>query len=178
VSRASCTSLGSALSDDKVPGSLRDWLSRWWPLSSATPGTRAEVGSTRDAAWADVVRRVTRGLAVAVDYGHLRESRPPLGTIRSYRGGREVDVVPDGSCDLTAHVAVDSVADRVGGVVRRQRDVLRELGVDGQRPPAGLADRDPAAFLERLASASQSAELTRAGGLGDFWWVVSRAVGA
>jgi SAM-dependent MidA family methyltransferase len=171
-------SLGSALSDTAVPASILDWVTRWWPLSSAAPGTRAEVGSTRDAAWSDVVRRVRRGLAVAVDYGHFRETRPPLGSLRSYREGREVDVVPDGSCDVTAHVAVDSVAERVGGVVRRQRDVLRELGVSGQPPPAELATSDPAAFLERLTVASQSAELTRAGGLGDFWWVVSPAVGA
>ena len=136
-------SLGSALSDTAVPASIRDWVGRWWPLTSATPGTRAEVGSTRDAAWSDVVRRVRRGLAVAVDYGHLRETRPPLGSLRSYRGGREVDVVPDGSCDVTAHVAVDAVADRVGGVVRRQRDVLRELGVMGQQPPADLSDHRP-----------------------------------
>lgn len=170
-------SLGSALSHDTVPASLRTWVDRWWPLSSASPGTRAEVGTTRDAAWSDVVRRVNGGLAVAVDYGHLRDTRPPLGSLRSYRNGREVGVVPDGSCDVTAHVAVDAVADRVRGVVRRQRDVLRELGVSGDQPSADLASTDPAAFLERLAAASQSAELTRAGGLGDFWWVVSPAVG-
>jgi SAM-dependent MidA family methyltransferase len=170
-------SLGSPLTHDAVPVSIRHWVERWWPLSGAPPGTRAEVGSTRDAAWSDVVRRLSRGLAVAVDYGHLRETRPPLGSLRSYRGGREVDVVPDGSCDVTAHVAVDSVAARVGGVVRRQRDVLRELGVDGRTPPADLARTEPAAFLERLETASRSAELTRAGGLGDFWWVVSHAVG-
>jgi hypothetical protein len=86
--------------------------------------------------------------------------------------------VPDGSCDVTAHVAVDAVADRVGGVVRRQRDVLRELGVTGRHPPLRMAASDPADFLARLATASQSAELTRAGGLGDFWWVVSGPVGA
>jgi SAM-dependent MidA family methyltransferase len=169
-------SLGSALSDTTVPGSIREWVGRWWPLSSTAPGTRAEVGSTRDAAWSDVVRRVSRGLAVAVDYGHLSKTRPPLGSLRSYREGREVDVVPDGSCDVTAHVAVDAVAERVDGVVRRQRDVLRELGVTGKQPPADLAATDPAAFLERLAAASHSAELTRVGGLGDFWWVVSRVV--
>ena len=125
-----------------------------------------------------MVRRVTRGLAVAVDYGHLRQNRPSLGSLRSYRAGREVDVVPDGSCDVTAHVAVDAVAARVGGVVRRQRDVLRELGVDGRPPSADLAASAPETYLHRLSAASQRAELTRAGGLGDFWWVVSRPAGA
>ncbi len=63
-------SLGSPLDHDTVPASLRAWVERWWPLAAHEPGTRAEVGTTRDAVWADVVRRVTRGMAVAVDYGH------------------------------------------------------------------------------------------------------------
>ncbi len=29
------------------------WLERWWPLAGAAPGTRAELGGTRDAAWAE-----------------------------------------------------------------------------------------------------------------------------
>jgi SAM-dependent MidA family methyltransferase len=167
-------SWGSALTDAAVPPSVSTWLDRWWPLDAREPGLRAEVGSTRDAAWSEVVGRVTRGLAVAVDYGHTRETRPPLGTLRSYRDGHQVDVRPDGSCDVTAHVAVDAVADRVGGVVRRQRDVLRALGVTGRRPAGRLADEDPAAYLRDLQAAGAAAELTEPGGLGDFWWVLSR----
>ena len=41
------------------------------------------------------VGRVTRGLAIAVDYGHLADARPPFGSLRSYRGGAEVDVAVD-----------------------------------------------------------------------------------
>jgi hypothetical protein len=74
---------------------------------------------------------------------------------------------------VTAHVAVDAVAERVGGVVRRQRDVLRDLGVSGEQPSPDLATHDPEAFLHALAAASEGAELTEPGGLGDFWWVVS-----
>src|SRR5256885_1562034 len=48
------------------------WLARWWPLSGAPEGARAEVGAGRDQAWADAVATVVRGLALAVDYGHLR----------------------------------------------------------------------------------------------------------
>ena len=165
-------SLGAPVADRSVPASLRDWLARWWPLEPV-PGLRAEVGTTRDAAWADVVRRVRAGMAVAIDYGHVRGSRPPLGTLRSYRHGREVDVLPDGSRDVTAHVAVDAVAAAVGGAVRRQRDVLRELGVDGRRPEPAAATRAPAAYLTALAAAGEGAELTAEGGLGDFSWVVS-----
>jgi Putative S-adenosyl-L-methionine-dependent methyltransferase len=166
-------SLGSSLTDSAVPASLRAWTQRWWPLDGGEPGLRAEVGTTRDAAWADVVGRVTRGIAVAVDYGHTRDHRPPFGSLRSYRDGTEVEVLPDGSRDVTAHVAVDAVADRVGGVVRRQRDVLRDLGVSGRRPDLARATSQPDAFLRDLAAAGEATELTEHGGLGDFWWVVS-----
>lgn len=166
-------SLGQPVGHASVPISLARWLDRWWPLAGRTPGDRAEVGTTRDAAWADVVARVTRGIAVAVDYGHTRETRPGAGSLRSYRSGRQVPVVPDGSCDVTAHVAVDAVADRASAVVRRQRDVLGELGVDPGRPGPDLATADPAGFLRGLAAAGEAAELTAEGGLGDFWWVVT-----
>jgi SAM-dependent MidA family methyltransferase len=163
--------LGRALDHPSVPASLAEWTDRWWPLDVREPGTRAEVGSTRDAAWADVVGRVTSGIAVAVDYGHTLAGRPPFGSLRSYRDGHEVDVLPDGSRDVTAHVAVDAVADRTGGSVRRQRDVLRDLGVTGGRPDLALATSDPASYVRALAQATEAAELTAEGGLGDFWWV-------
>jgi SAM-dependent MidA family methyltransferase len=166
-------SLGHSLGHSSVAASLQAWVERWWPLDLREPGTRAEIGTTRDTAWSDVVGRVTRGVAVAVDYGHLREDRPPFGTLRSYRAGQEVDVLPDGSRDVTAHVAVDAVADRVGGEVRRQRDVLRGLGVSGARPDLALATSDPTGYVRALATATEAAELTAPGSLGDFWWVVS-----
>jgi len=162
-------SLGARVDDRGVPPSLREWCDRWWPLAD---GERAEVGTTRDRAWADVVSRVTRGLAIAVDYGHLRDDRPPFGSLRSYRDGREVEVLPDGSRDVTAHVAVDALADAVGGFVTTQRDALHALGVSGQRPPLDLATADPAEYLRDLADAGEAAELTGPG-LGDFYWVVS-----
>lgn len=151
------------------------WLREWWPMRE--PGERAEVGSSRDAAWADVVARVD-GTAIAIDYGHLRDGRPPFGTLRSYADGRETDVLPDGSRDVTAHVAVDSVRAAVGGRLLRQRDALAALGVDGARPPIDLARDDPAAYVRALSLASESAELLSAGGLGDFWWIVSGGAGA
>jgi hypothetical protein len=166
---------GQPLTHASVPSSLTAWTEQWWPLTDAAPGTRAEVGTTRDAAWADVVGRLRRGLVVAVDYGHLREDRPASGTLACYRDGHLVDVLPDGSRDVTAHVAVDSVADRVGAVVRRQRDVLHELGVHGTRPDPDTAVDDPAGYLRGLASATEAAELTAPGGLGDFWWLVGTA---
>jgi len=168
---------GAALGHSSVPGSFASWLARWWPLDSREPGTRAEIGSTRDAAWSDVVGRVTRGIAVAVDYGHLHHARPPFGSLRSYLDGREVDVVPDGSRDVTAHVAVDAVAAATGAVLLRQRDALRALGVDGGRPDLAVATSDPAGYVRQLNRAGEAAELTAEGGLGDFWWIVTSTDG-
>lgn len=145
------------------------WQRRWWPL--VEPGDRAEVGDVRDAAWADAVSRVD-GMCVAIDYGHLREARPPFGSLRSYAGGREVDVVPDGSRDVTAHVAVDAVAAAVDGRLVRQSAALADLGIDGARPPIDLAHQDPTAYVRALSAASEAAELVSSG-LGDFWWIVT-----
>ncbi|MGW3855056.1 SAM-dependent methyltransferase [Micromonospora arida] len=138
---------------------------------------RAEIGRSRDEAWADAVRKISRGLAVAVDYGHLRESRPVDGTLTGYRGGRQVPPVPDGSSDVTAHVAMDSVASAGAAVARcayslvLQREALRALGADGGRPPLSLAGTDPVGYVRALATASAVAELTDPAGLGGHWWL-------
>lgn len=146
------------------------WLDRWWPLRE--PGSRAEIGAPRDDAWAEAVDRV-HGVALAVDYGHTRETRPLFGSLTSFAYGHEVDVVPDGSRDVTAHVAVDAVASPVGAAMERQRDVLARLGVDGTRPPLDLAASDPQAYVAALARASESAELRARSGWGDFWWLTT-----
>lgn len=152
-----------------VAGADRDWLDRWWPL--AEPGDRAEIGLARDAAWASVVRRLDDGLAVAIDYGHTRAGRPPYGSLAGYRDGRPCEPVPDGSCDITAHVALDSLAAACGGSVTSQTDALRALGLRGTRPELDQARSDPAGYLAGLSSASAAAELTDPSGLGGFGWV-------
>lgn len=143
------------------------WVRRWWPLGGRA--ARAEIGASRDDAWAAAVGALDAGLAVAVDYAHTGAARPPDGTLTGYRGGRQVAPVPDGGCDLTAHVAVDALP----GSVRTQRVALRALGVSGARPPLDLAVRDPAGYVRRLAAASEAAELTASGGLGEFAWVAT-----
>jgi SAM-dependent MidA family methyltransferase len=150
----------------------RLWVTRWWP--DAAPGTRIEIGWPRDAAWAEAVAAVRHGCALAVDYGHLRTGRPPLGTLTGYRGGRQVVPVPDGGCDVTAHVAVDSAAVAAGTAYRiiSQRAALRGLGVDGGRPPIDLARTDPAGYLRALSDAGAAAELTDPAGLGGHWWLL------
>ncbi|MFE7706777.1 SAM-dependent methyltransferase [Streptomyces sp. NPDC057486] len=174
------TTDGTERLGEPVTGEDAEWLRRWWP--SAGPGSRAEIGRPRDEAWARVVATLSEGLAVAVDYAHVREARPPFGTLTGFRAGREVRPVPDGSCDLTSHVALDACAAAGAGggtepEVVDQREALRGLGVSGGRPSLALASTDPAAYVRALASAGEAAELTARGGLGDFGWLMQR-VGA
>jgi SAM-dependent MidA family methyltransferase len=158
---------------DPVTGADARWLSRWWPLSR--PGNRAEIGRPRDEAWARTVASLGAGTAVAVDYAHVRAARPPFGTLTGFRAGREVRPVPDGSCDLTSHVALDACAAADGAVeLLDQRAALRELGISGERPPLASASTDPAGYVRALGSAGEAAELTARGGLGDFGWLRQR----
>ncbi|WP_416981567.1 SAM-dependent methyltransferase [Streptomyces sp. T028] len=155
---------------EPVAGAEADWLTRWWPLP-AEPGLRAEIGLPRDTAWASAVASVARGLAVAVDYAHTADARPPFGTLTGFREGRETAPVPDGSCDITAHVALDACA-LPGARLLTQRAALHALGLTGARPPLALASTDPAAYVRALAGAGEAAELTAPGGLGDFGWLL------
>lgn len=154
---------GEVLSDEDLA-----WVRRWWPsgVEAPAPGDRVEVGRSRDDAWADLLSRLTSGTALAIDYGHTREARPRHGTLAAYRSGGLVPPVPDGSCDLTAHVAVDSLAH---DELTTQREALSSL-----RAPAdqGLARTDPGAYLAALSRASHVAELRHPAGLGAFHWVV------
>jgi SAM-dependent MidA family methyltransferase len=152
------------------------WVADWWPLAQI--GSRAEVGRSRDEAWASVMSSVRRGVALAVDYAHDRAGRPPDGSLTAYRHGRQVPPVPDGTCDLTAHVAMDAcaaageAAGATSTVLTTQADALRGLGDDGARPAREEAERDPAGYLAALARAGDSAELTDPGGLGGFGWLL------
>src|SRR5829696_1663125 len=167
---------GAESMGDPPAGADAAWLARWWPLTE--PGQRAEVGRSRDEAWAAALGRLDRGVAVAVDYGHEAGRRPPYGTLTGYRGGVQVQPVPDGSCDLTAHVALDSVAAAGMAAVATetrlddQRAALQALGVDGRLPPHALAGSDPAAYLAGLQRAGEAAELLDRDGLGAFGWLV------
>ena len=141
----------------------RDWLDEWWPLAQAEPGDRAEVGRTRDDTWTALVTGLRAagwgGALLTVDYDHDRTSRPPLGSLAGFRAGRRVPPRPDGTCDITAHVALDSVraaGERAGAstiAFTRQHQALTGLGVEG-RPG--------------------SAELLDPGGLGGFGWLLQR----
>jgi SAM-dependent MidA family methyltransferase len=163
----------------QVPsGDDAEWLLRWWPLDGAEQGRRAEIGRTRDASWASVVQRVQRGVLVAIDYFHDRADRPAYGTLTGYRAGRLVPPVPDGSCDITAHVALDACASAGEGagaaatLLTTQRVALRALDVDGSLPPRSLASSDPTGYVAALSEAAGAAELLDPAGLGGFGWLV------
>lgn len=154
------------------------WLERWWPLDEAQPGDRAEVGHPRDDAWATAVASLHRGIAIAVDYAHEQENRPPFDSIAGYREGRLVRAVPDGSCDISVHVAIDACAEageRAGAtatLLTTQREALRGLGMRATRPPVELATSDPPLYMRRLQAAGQQAELLDPAGLGRFSWLI------
>jgi SAM-dependent MidA family methyltransferase len=161
------TSTGDERLGDPLSGTNRQWCDQFWPLDGLQAGDRVEIGRTRDIAWDNLVSRVGSGLAIAVDYGHTVGSRPAPGTLTGFRQGRQVRPVPDGSCDLTAHVSMDSLAH---DDLLDQRGALRRLGVSGQIPAHDLAVSNPAAYLRGLSAASAAAALIARGGLGDFLW--------
>ena len=146
------------------------WLEKWWPLAEV--GDRAEVGRPRDEAWASLLSQTLRqGVAVAVDYA-ADPGRDVAGTMTGYLDGRQVAPVPNGSCDITAHVLMESCAAAVSDVDTRlllQRDALSQLGVSGERPAYG---GDPQAYVAALSQAGAAAELLDPHGLGGFVWLV------
>ena len=155
---------GPRLTDDDL-----DWADRWWPS-----GRRAEVGVTRDRAWAAlaaVVRRRGGGLVV-VDYGHDREHRPVEGSFAAYRDGRSVRPMPSAELNLTAWVSLDSVR-AVGEAAGlwtvlacRQDDALARL-LD-----VAHSGTDP---LTDLARRSERAALGSAFGFGTHRWLVQHS---
>lgn len=179
-------SLGSPLNAED-----RAWAEQWWPGHAGhqgrpatrgsrraaadearwLPGERLEIGRSRDEAYAGLVAACAPGsLVVAIDYGHLRTDRPAGGTLTGYRAGYQVDPAPDGTCDLTAHVAMDALgADRL----ITQRDALGELGLVGEQASYEQARSDPRGYLAALERNSAISAL-RGPGLGDFWWAISR----
>lgn len=162
--RTGAESLGGPLTEAD-----RRWADAHW--RTTTPGDRLEIGRARDEAWTELVSRVDSGTLVAVDYGHTEGARPPAGTLTAYAGGQLTVPVPDGSCDVTAHVAMDTLdADHV----RTQREALQALGLTGATPPHALASTDPLAYLAALERAGAEARLLDRDGFGAFWWAVKR----
>jgi hypothetical protein len=185
---------GAERSGDRPQGEELRWLVDWWP-----PSLRAEVGSTRDAAWASVIRslRPYGGLLLMIDYGHLRFDRPTAGSLAAYQAGHRVPVMPRPDRNLTAAVAVDAVqsaGERAGArtlLLARQADVLgrneraRSFPVEGAgsnrriAPRSGAvdSDRDPGApvSLVDLVERSERAALRSPYVWGGQWWLLQEA---
>jgi SAM-dependent MidA family methyltransferase len=169
---------GRELAGGQLAEADAGWARRWWSEHPWEEGVRIELGQPRDEAWAAAVASLGRGVALTVDYGHMWYDRPRAGTLTGFRAGRAILPVPDGSCDITAHVAVDAVcaageavAGRAAALVT-QRQALQGLGVDSARPPLVLANRDPAGYVRALSAASQAAELMDTDGLGGHYWIL------
>ncbi|GAA1426581.1 hypothetical protein GCM10009616_01530 [Microlunatus lacustris] len=144
----------------------RTWLERWWPT-----GEQVEVGRTRDAAWAAVVRGLAGagGAALLVDYGHTRADRPRAGSLAAFRAGHAVPPRPLADRNVTAHVAVDAVA--AAGTAAGGRTVLagRQVAVlPGLLPPVPPGT-DP---VTALAARSRRHALTAARGWGGHHWLL------
>lgn len=103
--------LGLVLDDAGVPPTMRDWQEHHWPLPE--PYQRAEIGTTREAAWRDVTGRLgAAGSALTIETGHTFDSRPADGSLRCPDGHA---LIPDNSRDLVADVALDTLVEAVGG---------------------------------------------------------------
>jgi SAM-dependent MidA family methyltransferase len=156
---------GGESTGDALSGADLRWQERWWPMRDL--GNRAEIGITRDVAWRDLTHQVERGVAVAIDYAAVPD-RDCAGTLTGHRHGRQVAPVPDGSCDLTAHVLFDSLVEGDDLLVS-QRDALHELGVSA-RPP--VYSGDPTSYLAELSTSGDTTELIDPAGLGAFTWLI------
>jgi len=170
------------LGAEPTPADLA-WCRSWWS-GPYEPGQRVEVGRARDEVWVAMVSAGLGGdgLALAVDYEHTLGSRPHAGSLTGFRSGRACAPVPDGRHDLTAHVALDSVAAALrsshpGLTTGRtsQQAALRALGVSGRRPEAGRARTDPTGYLADLSRAGEASVLLDPDGLGGFGWLLSAA---
>lgn len=148
-----------------APSELLAWSDLWWPRSR-----RVEVGIARDHAWERVVGSVRRGLALAVDYGHTATDRRT--SLTGYVDGHQVAPIPDGSRDLTAHVAVDSCAAATGARLLVQRAALSLLGIHAAAPDRRLADTDPRGYLQLLQESRSASQLLAPRGMGSFSWLV------
>ncbi|WP_205326705.1 SAM-dependent methyltransferase [Glycomyces sp. YM15] len=157
---------GATRLGDPITGEDAAWIAEWWPI--AVEGERAEIGTPREDLWRGLTARLTRGTALAIDYGHLKGDRPEAGTMTGFKDGRETPPIPDGTRDITAHVAVDAID---CDLREPQRDALLRLGLDAALPDLALAFQDPVAYAEALARAGASTRLTDPAGLGAHWWL-------
>jgi SAM-dependent MidA family methyltransferase len=128
---------------------------------------------------ATTLGRVRRGRILVLDYGDTTPAlaeRPAAGWLRTFRanqaGGHPLD--EPGTQDITADVAIDQLQlDRRADRVRRQDDLLGELGLDelveeGRRVWAERAHAPDVAALRARSRVREAEALTEPAGLGAF----------
>jgi SAM-dependent MidA family methyltransferase len=159
INDAGMEQAGARLDDDQLA-----WTDRWW-----SGGDRAEIGLTRDRAWAELIKMIMKrgGCALMIDYGHTAERRPVTGSLAAYRDGRALEPVAAG-VNLTAHVAVDAVRAAGEGLGATtafcglQSEVVAELlQVDAHPDP-----------LVDLGRRSQHSALSSQYVWGSHWWLL------
>lgn len=159
---------GRELLGDTVPSDhpLARWSARWWPRDGV--GDRAEVGLSRDRAWARLCASVRAGTVIASDYARAR----PGPTLRGYRDGRVVAPVPDGTCNITADVTVDACVAATPALrvsTCPQREALAGLGVSAALPDPTAMEVE--AYARDLSRALSVRALRAPGGRGAFRWL-------
>ena len=162
---------GPRLADTRACGDLEVdadalllWLQRWLP--DARPGLTAEVGLARDDAWSTCLHHLREGVAVAIDYAVTPSERAGTGSrITGYAHGRRVPVCLDGTVNVTAHVAFDSLIAATTHLADRST-LLR------QREALAATSRSEDGPLSAMAQASQLATLRSVPGLGSFRWLM------
>ena len=143
------------------------WCERWWPLEGLPEGSRAEVGTRRDAWWAGHVRLLARlggGLLLGVDYAHLAAERPPLGSLSG------VPARPAGPAGARRQLR----RDRARGARRRGG-----RGAAGGRAGTAALVAQYAALADLGVRGDDAGadELLDPGGLGGFTWLVQPVPG-
>lgn len=159
------------LGDPASPEQLT-WQQRWWPLVDDEPGLRVELGDTRQVMFDRLWGSIDSGAVLVVDYDHAQDDRPLFGSLAGFRDGRQVIPAPDGSCDVTSHVALDALTLPDGlspGRVVRQREALLALGVHKPNVPRALLDGD----VGSIRSSRGAVELLDVSGLGGFGWLLA-----
>ena len=156
--------------DTAVSEEERVWLETWTDADTIV----AEVGLTREHALAELYGHLHESSVLVVDYGHVASQRPVEGSLVGYRQGEVQRPLPDGSMDLTAHVAMDALCASMGQDVlvrARQSEILGDL-IGPAHVDQRWARSRPAAYLQQVAEHAAAHALSQRGGLGDFWWVL------
>ena len=164
-----CVVLSNSALGSQLTGPEEAWRRQWWPVKAPTVGDRVEIGLPRDLAFQSLCS--LGALAVlAIDYGHLRDDRPVGGTLIGYRDGVATTPCFDGSTDVTAHVAMDSLG---ADELITQREAFSRLGIRADQPSLDLASTAPADYLAALSRRTAWAAARDPAGLGGFWWALS-----